>query len=130
MMHIGGLLSDASGSVKFIQTPTSEMIADIFTKALPKPAHIKHMNTLLSDLPKKIVDMTLSADSEATDPENLAVEKEDCKPALEGLPEFEGSPLPKDDSDRSSRVLEYACMGTVGLGREFQNILMEAIGDG
>ena len=51
-------------------------------------------------------------------------------PALEGLPEFEGSPIPKDDFDQSSRVLEYACMGTVGLGREFQTILMEAIGDG
>ena len=71
--------------------------------------------------------MTLSADSKVTNPESLAVEKEDCKPALEGLPEFEGSPIPKDDSNQSNRILEYACMGTVGLGREFQDILLEAI---
>ena len=88
------------------------------------------MDTLLSDLPQKIVDMTLSADSEATNPESLTVEKEDCKPALEGMPEFEGSPIPKDDPNQSNRILEYACMGTVGLGREFQDMLMEAIEGG
>ena len=119
-----------NGSIKFIQTPTSEMIADLFTKALPRPAHTRHMDTLLSDLPQKIVDMTLSADSEATNPESLTVEKEDCKPALEGMPEFEGSPIPKDDPNQSNRILEYACMGTVGLGREFQDMLMEAIEGG
>ena len=71
------------------------MIADIFTKALPKPAHDKHASTMLSDLPQAIIDMTLSSDSLVA-PEDRAVEKEDCKPTFEEVPEFEGSPSPKD----------------------------------
>jgi len=86
------------GSIKFHQTPTDEMIADIFIKALPGPAHKRHMKILVSDLPQSIVEMTLSSDSQES-PEDRAVEKEDCKPTFEGLPEFEGSPSPKDSCD-------------------------------
>ena len=53
-----------NGSIKFHQTPTDDMIADIFTKALPGPAHKRHMDTLVSDLPQAIVEMTLSPDSQ------------------------------------------------------------------
>ena len=53
------------------------------------------MKTMLSDLPQAIVDMTLSSDSPVS-PEDLTVEKEDFKPTFEGVPEFEGSPSPKD----------------------------------
>ena len=64
-----------NGSIKFHQTSTNDMIADIFTKALPKPAHDKHASTLLSDLPQAIVDMTLSSDSQVA-PEDRTVEEE------------------------------------------------------
>ena len=118
-----------NGSIKFHQTSTNDMIADIFTKALPKPAHDKHASTLLSDLPQAIVDMTLSSDSQVA-PEDRTVEKEDCKPAFEGVPEFEGSPSPQDSSGGQERALEYACMARVGLGREFYDMMVEAMADG
>ena len=66
------------------------MIADIFTKALPGPAHKRHMDTLVSDLPQSIVEMTLSLDSKEP-PEDRAVEEKDCKPTLEGSPSPEES---------------------------------------
>jgi len=118
-----------NGSIKFHQTSTNDMIADIFTKALPKPAHDKHASTLLSDLPQAIVDMTLSSDSQVA-PEDRTVEEEDCKPAFEGVPEFEGSPSPQDSSGGQERALEYACMARVGLGREFYDMMVEAMADG
>ena len=117
-----------NGSIKFHQTSTNDMIADIFTKALPKPAHDKHASTLLSDLPQAIVDMTLSSDSQVA-PEDRTVEEEDCKPAFEGVPEFEGSPSPQDSSGGQERALEYACMARVGLGREFYDMMVEAMAD-
>jgi len=117
-----------NGSIKFHQTSTNDMIADIFTKALPKPAHDKHMKTMLSDLPQAIVDMTLSSDDPVS-PEDRTVEKEDCKPTFEGVPEFEGSPSPKDSCGSQKRVLEYACMARVGLGREFYDMMIEAMDD-
>ena len=104
------------------------MIADIFTKALPKSAHDRHMKTMLSDLPQAIVDMTLSSDN-LVSPENRTVEKENCKPTFEGIPEFEGSPSPKDSCGSQKRVLEYACMARVGLGREFYDMMIEAMDD-
>jgi len=52
------------------------MIADISTKALPRPAHERHMRTMMSDLPQSILDMNLSADAVET-PENQVVKKED-----------------------------------------------------
>ena len=117
-----------NGSIKFHQTSTHDMIADIFTKALPKPVHDKHASTMLSDLPQAIVDITLSSDSLVA-PEDRDVEKEDCKPTFEGVPEFEGSPSPKDSCGGQKRVLEYACMARVGLGREFYDMMVEAMAD-
>ncbi len=102
------------------------MIADIFTKALPKGAHEKHMNTMLSDLPQSIVDMTLSSEPQVL-PEDRPVSKEDCQVLFEGVPEFEGSPSPDDTGPNQQRVLEYAYMGRVGLGREFFDILMDIV---
>ena len=72
--------------------------------------------------------MTLSSDSLVA-PEDRDVEKEDCKPTFEGVPEFEGSPSPKDSSGGQKRVLEYACMARVGLGREFYDMMVEAMAD-
>ena len=109
-----------NGSIKFHQTPTDDMIADIFTKALPGPAHKRHMDTLVSDLPQSIVEMTLSSDSQEP-PEDRAVEEKDCKPT------FEGSPSPEDSCDDQKRVLKYACMARVGLGREFYDMMVEAM---
>ena len=113
-----------NGSIKFRQTATEDMIADIFTKALPRGAHEKHMGTMMSDLPQTIVDMTLSSDA-AEIPENQTVEKDDCKPMLEGLPEFEGSPSPDDSDGSKGRLMEYACLGSVGLGREFYDMMVQ-----
>jgi len=109
-----------NGSIKFHQTSTDDMIADIFTKALPGPAHKRHMDTMVSDLPQSIVDMTLSSDSQES-PEDRAVEEKDCKPT------FEGSPSPEDSCDDQKRVLKYACMARVGLGREFYDMMVEAM---
>ena len=109
-----------NGSIKFHQTPTDDMIADIFTKALPGPAHKRHMDTMVSDLPQSIVEMTLSSDPQES-PEDREVEREDCKPT------FEGSPSPDDSCDGDhKRVLQYACMARVGLGQEFYKMLMES----
>ena len=47
------------------------------------------MDTLVSDLPQSIVEITLSSDSQEP-PEDRAVKEEDCKPT------FEGSPRPED----------------------------------
>jgi len=63
-----------NGSIKFHQTSTNDMILDIFTKALPGPAHKKYMETLTNDLRQSIVDMTISSDSQES-PEGRAVEK-------------------------------------------------------
>lgn len=87
------------------------MIADIFTKALPKILHKRHMNETLSDLPTEIANI---AKSSITSPDlSPSVEKgrisEDCKLALEGGPELEGSPCVHDATNAKSRVLEYAC---------------------
>ena len=49
---------------------------------------------LVSDLPQSIVDMALSSEPQES-PEDRKVEKEDCKPTLEGVPELEGSPSSK-----------------------------------
>ena len=73
--------------------------------------------------------MALSSDSLVA-PEDRDVEKEDCKPTFEGVPEFEGSPSPKDSCGDRKRVLEYACMARVGLGREFYDMMVEAMADG
>ena len=109
-----------NGSIKLHQTPTDEMIADIFTKALPGPAHKRHMKKLVSDLPQSIVEMTLSSDSQ--EPlEDRAVEEEDCKPT------FEGSPSPGYSCDDQKHILECACMARVGLGREFYDMMVEAM---
>jgi len=113
-----------NGSIKFQQTATDEMIADIFTKALPRPAHEIHMKTMLSDLPQSIVYMTLSAD-DVVAPENQVVKKEDCRATFEGLPEFEGSPNPGDSNGSKNRIMEYACLEIVGLGREFYDIMIQ-----
>lgn len=113
-----------NGSIKFRQTATEDMIADIFTKALPRGAHEKHMGTMMSDLPQTIVDMTLSSDA-AEIPENQTMEKDDCTPMLEGLPEFEGSPSPDDSDGSKGRLMEYACLGSVGLGREFYDMMVQ-----
>ena len=51
------------------------------------------------------------------------MEEEDCKPT------FEGSPSPGDSCDDHNRVLEYACMARVGLGREFYDMMDEAMAD-
>ena len=115
-----------NGSIKFHQTKTEEMIADIFTKTLPRGAHEKHMNTMLRDLPQSIIDMTLSSEPQVS-PEDRKVDKEDCQVLIEGVPEFEGSPSPDDTSSCQQRVMEYTYMARVGLGREFFDILMEAI---
>ena len=115
-----------NGSVKFHQTKTDDMIADIFTKALPRGARDKHINTMLRDLPRSIVDMTLSSEPQVP-PEDRTVDKEDCQVLFEGVPEFEGSPSPDDSSSNQQRVMEYAYMGRVGLGREFFDSLMEAM---
>ena len=80
---------------------------------------------LMSDLPQTIVDMTLSSDAVET-PENQTVEKEDCKPTFEGLPEFEGSPSPDDSDGSKGRIMEYACLRRVGLGREFYDMMVQA----
>ena len=74
----------------------------------------------MSDLPQSIVEMTLSSDSQES-PEDRAVEEKDCKPT------FEGSPSPGDSCDDQKRVLEYACMARVGLGREFYEMMVEAM---
>ena len=81
-----------NGSITLHQTATDNMIADVFTKALPRRAHERHKGTTTSDLPKAIVDMILSADANET-PENRVVKKEDCQLTFEGLPEFERSPI-------------------------------------
>ena len=94
-----------NGSIKFHQTKTDDMIADIFTKALPRGAHEKHMNTMLSDLPQSIVDMTLSSEPQVP-PEDRTVDKEDCQVLFEGVPEFEGSPSPDDTGPNQQRVME------------------------
>lgn len=116
-----------NGGIKFHQTSTDDMIVDIFTKALSRPAHEKHTKALVSDLTQWVKDMTLSSDSRKS-PEDRAVEKEDCKPTFEGVPEFEGSP-PEDSYGDQKRVLEYACMARVGLGREFYDMMVEAMAD-
>ena len=45
---------------------------------------------------------------------------------LEGLPEFEGSPCPDDSDGSKGRIMEYACLGSVGLGREFYDMMVQA----
>ena len=45
------------------------------------------------------------------------------------MPTFEGSPSPGDSGDDQNRVLEYACMAKVGLGREFYDMMVEATAD-
>ena len=42
-------------------------------------------------------------------------------------PTFEGSPSPEDSCDDQKRVLKYACMARVGLGREFYDMTVEAM---
>ena len=79
------------------------------------------MDTLVSDLPQSIVEMTLSPDSQES-PEDRKVEEKDCKPT------FEGSPSPEDScGGDQKRVLQYACMARVGLGREFYDMMVEAM---
>ena len=78
------------------------------------------MDTLVSDLPQSIVEMTLSSDSQES-PEDCAVEEEDCKPT------FEGSPSPEESCDDQKCVLKYACMARIGLGREFYAMVVEAM---
>jgi len=55
--------------------------------------------------------------------------KKDCKPIFEGVPVFEGSPSPRDSCDDQKRVLVYACMARVGLGREFYGMMVEAMAE-
>ena len=110
------------------RTKTDDMIADIFTKALPRGAHEKHMNTMLNDLPQSAVDMALSSKPQVP-PEDRKVENVDCNMLLEGVPEFEGSPSPEESCDDQKRVMEYACMARVGLGRVFHDILMVAMAE-
>ena len=55
------------------------------------------------------------------------MEKEYCKSTFDGLPVFEGSPSPGDSCGDQKRVLEYACMARVGLGREFYDMMVEAM---
>ena len=86
------------------------------------------MNTLLCDLPQSIVEMTLSTEPQMS-PEDRKVEKDDCKLLFEGVPEFEGSPSSNDSCTDQKRVLEYACMARVGLGREFHDMLMETMAE-
>ena len=115
-----------NGSIKFHQTPTDEMTADIFTKSLRRTLHERHMNEMLSDLPSEIAAMTKSSIS--TSEPSSSVEKgnisEDCELALEGGPELEGSPCTFDNTDVKPRVLEYACLGCSDLGTEFLEILV------
>ena len=114
-----------NGSIKFYQTPTDEITADIFTKSLRRSLHERHMNEMLADLPSEIVAMTKSSIS-ASDP-SPSVEKgnisEDCELALEGGPELEGSPCTFDTTDTKPRVLEYAFLGWSDLGTEFLETL-------
>ena len=75
------------------------------------------------------MEVTFSSDSQES-PEDRAVEKENCKPTFEGLSEFKWSPSPGDLCDDQKRILEYACMARVGLGREFYDMTVEAMADG
>ena len=47
-----------AGMIKFHQTKTTEIIADLFTKPLMSPVHNRLANTMLSDLPARIVQLS------------------------------------------------------------------------
>ena len=46
-----------AGLIKFHQTKTTDMIADLFTKPLLSPDHHRLADTMLSDLPERVVQL-------------------------------------------------------------------------
>ena len=68
---------------------------------------------------------TLSAGGVET-PENHVLKKEEFYPTSEGLPEFEGSPNPEESNGSKRNIVECACPGRVGLGREFYDMMVQA----
>ena len=80
-----------AGMIKFHQTKTTDMIADLFTKPLMSPDHHRLANTMLSELPEKIVQ--LSEEARVTPrPVTLvddATSSNDCIIDLEGFEEKE-----------------------------------------
>ena len=80
-----------AGMIKFHQTKTTDMIADLFTKPLMSADHHRLANTMLSDLPDRIVQ--LSEEARVT-PRQVtlvddAISSNDCIIDLEGFEEEE-----------------------------------------
>ena len=80
-----------AGMIKFHQTKTTAMIADLFTKPLMSPVHNRLANTMLSDLPDRIVQ--LSEEARVTPRQVTLVDdvtsSDDCIIELEGFEEEE-----------------------------------------
>ena len=76
-----------AGMIKFHQTKTTDMIADLFTKPLMSPVHNRLANTMLSDLPDRIVQ--LSEEARVTPRQVTLVSSNDCIIDLEGFEEEE-----------------------------------------
>ena len=104
-----------SGVIKFHQTKTDDMIADIFTKSLPKAAHDRHMDAMLSTLPAHIISLTES--EEVTEPaseiSSSTMESITESDTEQRYLEFEGSPYEEDGHmEHSSRQLGYTAVVT------------------